>query len=207
MKIKFLTIIAVALSFGLALDANAQGRGRGGGGNGGGGRPAGVGSPSGVGGGGGVNHGLGTASSSSNGRSDDGLGNASTRSNGRSDTGLDRARLASINAKRMDDNELNRYRGLSRKLGTTPKDMRARYQAALLANPDLTYGNFVAANVIADNLHSRFPNVTADSILAGLANGDSIGETLRGLRLTKEQTKIAQRDAEDKINAAKRRNR
>jgi hypothetical protein len=107
----------------------------------------------------------------------------------------------------MSDTELNRYRGLSKKLGTTPEDMRARYQAALLANPNLNYGNFVAANVIADNLGGRFPNVTSSNILAGLANGDSIGETLRNLRMTKEQAKIAQRDAEDKINAAKRRNR
>lgn len=111
-----------------------------------------------------------------------------------------------MNANRMSDNELNRYRGLSRKLGTTPEEMRARYQAALVLNPDLNYGNFVAANVIADNLSGRFPNVTATNILAGLASGDSIGETLRNLRLTKEQAKIAQRDAEDKINAAKRRN-
>jgi hypothetical protein len=107
----------------------------------------------------------------------------------------------------MSDTELNRYRGLSKKLGTTPEDMRARYQAALLANPNLSYGNFVAANVIADNLGGRFPNVTSSNILAGLANGDSIGETLRNLRMTKEQAKIAQRDAEDKIDAAKRRNR
>src|SRR5215203_4055948 len=196
MKSRFLAILAAAVLFAAAADTNAQGRGRGGGGGngGGGGRPATAGSPS---GGGGVNHGLGTSSTSSNGRSDTGLGNASTRSNGRSSEGLDRARLASMNANKMSDNDLNRYRGLSRKLGTTPEEMRARYQAALLANPDLNYGNFVAANVIADNLNSRFPNVTSTNILAGLANGDSIGETLRNLRLSKEQAKIAQRDAED----------
>jgi len=199
MRIRLLAIFAAALLLCVATDTYAQGRGRGGGG----GRPATAGPPAGS----GADRGLGNASNHSGGRSDDGLGNASTRSDGRSDAGLDRARLASINAKRMSDNELNRYRGLSKKLGTTPEVMRARYQAALLANPDLTYGNFVAANVIADNLHSRFPNVTSTNILAGLANGDSIGQTLRNLRLTKEQTKIAQRDAEDKINAAKRRNR
>jgi hypothetical protein len=198
MKLKILGIFAVALLFVAASDIYAQGRGRGGGRAGSGGPPPGA--------GGGVNHGLGTAGSSSNGRSNDGLGNASTKSNGRSDSALDRARLASMNANRMSDNELNRYRGLSRKLGTTPEEMRARYQAALVLNPDLNYGNFVAANVIADNLSGRFPNVTATNILAGLASGDSIGETLRNLRLTKEQAKIAQRDAEDKINAAKRRN-
>jgi hypothetical protein len=120
---------------------------------------------------------------------------------------LDRARAARDNANRISDTELNRYRGLSRKLGTTPEDMRARYEAALLANPDLNYGNFVAAHVIADNLSGRFPGVTSGNILAGLADGNSIGKTLRNLRLTKEQAKIAERDAEDRINAAKRRNR
>ncbi len=84
--------------------------------------------------------------------------------------------------------------------------MRARYEAALINNPDLTFGNFAAAHVIADNLNGRFPNVTASAILARLESGDSIGEALRDLRLTKEQSKIAQRDAEDRINAAKRRN-
>ena len=200
MKIKILGLFVVTLLLFAATDIYAQGRGRGGGG----GRAGSGGPPSGV--GGGVNHGLGTAGSNSNGRSNDGLGNASTKSNGRSDSGLDRARLASMNANKMSDNELNRYRGLSRKLGTTPEEMRARYQAALVLNPNLNYGNFVAANVIADNLSGRFPNVTSTNILAGLARGDSIGETLRDLRLTKEQAKIAQRDAEDKINAAKRRN-
>ena len=201
MKFRILAILAVAMLLGVATDTYGQGRGRGGGG----GRPAGVGGghPSGV----GVDRGIGNASRRSGGRSDDGLGNASTRSNGRSDNGLNRARLARDNANRMSDTELNRYRGLSKKLGTTPEDMRARYEAALLANPDLNYGNFVAAHVIADNLNARFPNVTSTNILAGLASGDSIGETLRNLRLTKEQSKIAQRDAEDKINAAKKRNR
>jgi len=112
----------------------------------------------------GVDRGLGNASSRSSGRSDAGLGNASSRSNGRSDAGIDRARLARDNANRMSDTELNRFRGLSKKLGTTPSEMRARYQSALLANPDLTFGNFVAANVIADNLHSRVPAVTSSAI-------------------------------------------
>src|ERR1043166_930835 len=130
----------------------------------------------------GVDRGLGSASSHSGGRSDSGLGRASTNSNGRSDAGIDRARLARAKANSMSDHELNRYRGLSRKLGTTPEQMRAAYQAALLANPDLTYGQFVAANVIPDTLNGRFPAITSTAILAGLANGDSIGSTLHHLR-------------------------
>jgi hypothetical protein len=206
MKISLLTVFAVALMFCVAANSYGQGHGRGGGGGngnvGGGGHPAG-GPPSGV----GVDRGLGSASIHSNGRSDTGLGNASTRSNARSDAGLDRARMARENANRISDTELNRYRGLSRRLGTSPNKMRAIYQQALLSNPNLTYGNFVAANVIADNMNARFPNVTATNILGGLANGDSLGQTLRNLRLTKEQSKIALRDAEDAIDAAKKRNR
>jgi hypothetical protein len=187
--------------FALGSIAFAQGRG---GGNGGG-RPTGVGGgpPAGV----GVDRGLGTASTRSDGRSDMGLGRASTNSNGRSDAGLDRARLARANANRMSDTELNRYRGLSKKLGTTPEQMRAAYQAALLANPDLTYGQFVAANVVADNLHSRFPSITSSAILAGLANGDSFGRTLQNLGLSHDQAKTAQRTADDEIKAAKERNK
>lgn len=207
MRIKLLAVFAAMLTLCVAMDGYGQGRGRGGGGGngnaGGGGRSAGGGPPAGV----GVDRGLGNASIHSNGRSDGGLSNASTRSNGRSDAGIDRARLARENANRMTDTELNRYRGLSRRLGTTPEEMRAVYQKALASNPNLTYGNFVAAHVIADNMSARFPDVTAGNILGRLANGDSLGETLRNLRLTKEQSKIAMRDAEDAINAAKKRNR
>lgn len=197
----FVTLLLLAMSS-LAL---AQGRGNGGGRPGGGGSPGGGmgGPPPGV----GVDRGLGTASNRSGGRSDDGLNNASTNSNGRSMTGIERARLASANANRMSDTDLNRYRGLSKKLGSTPEQMRAAYQAALMANPDLTFGQFVAANVVADNLNARFPMVTSSAILAGLANGDSIGQTLRHLGLTKDQSKTAQETADDQIKSAKRRNK
>ena len=191
---------AIAMVFCVAADSYAQGRGRGGGG----GRPATAGQPS---GGSGVDRGLGNAGSRSSGRSDNGLGNASTRSDGRSDDGLDRARAGRNNAASMSDNELNRYRGLSRKLGTTPEEMRARYQAALAANPDLKYGQFVAANVVADNLSGRYPAITSSAILSGLQSGDSLGETLRNLGLGKEAAKAAEHDAERKIKEAKNRNR
>src|SRR5580765_4084751 len=205
MKFRTLTTWAVLafallLSFGLASDTFAQGRG---GGNGGG-RPANPGPPTGN---PGVDRGLGNASTNSMGRSDDGFGNAATRSNGRSTTGIDRARLASANAAAVSDNELNRFRGVSKKVGLTPTQMRSNYQAALLANPDLTFGQFVSANVVADNLHSRFPSITSSAILAGLANGDSLGKTLHNLGLSKDQAKDAQRNADDEIKAAKDRNK
>ena len=206
--------LVLAFLFCAAADSNVFGQGRGGG------RPAGVGGgpPSGVGGGRpsgigqpnigpGVDRGLGTASSRSNGRSDAGLGNASTRSHGRSDAGLDRARAARDKANHLSDNDLNRYRGLSKKLGTTPEEMRARYQAALMANPNLTYGQFVAANVIADNMSGRRPGITSGAILSGLANGDSIGQTLQNLGISKNDSKAAEKDAERRIDGAKKKNK
>ena len=195
-------VLLAFILFAAIIGTFAQGRG--------GGRPSNPGPPPGMGGppaGVGVDRGLGTASSRSDGRSDIGLGRASTNSNGRSDNGIDRARMARDNANAMSDNELNRYRGISKKVGSTPEQMRAAYQAALIANPNLTFGQFVAANVIADNLHSRFPSITSSAILAGLANGDSIGQTLRNLGLSKQQSKDAQQVADDQIKSAKNRNK
>ena len=180
-----------------ASDVFAQGRGNGGG------RPATAGRPAGV----GVDRGIGNASTRSSGRSDSGLTNADLRSNGRSTNGLDRARLARANANAVSDTELNRYRGLSRKLGITPEEMRAKYEAALLADPDLNYGQFVAAHVVADNHGGRFPDITADAILAGYQNGDRLGRILRNLGMTKDQAKIMEQDAKMKMDNAKRRNR
>ncbi len=198
---KFTIAAGLTLAFlivsGVGSATFAQGRG-----NGGGGRPSGAGQPSGN---PGVDRGLGNATTRSNGRSDTGLGNASSNSNGRSDNGIDRARAGRNNAASLSDTDLNRYRGLSRKLGTTPEEMRSRYAAALAINPDLKYGQFVAANVIADNLNGRNPLVTSSAILSGLANGDSIGQTLHSLGLSKDNAKAAEKEAKQKIKAAKNR--
>jgi hypothetical protein len=197
----FLLFILVLV---LATGAFAQGRGRGGGV--GGGRGSGGGPPSGAGGppsGVGVDRGLGNASSRSGGRSDDGLGNASTKSNGRSDDGLDRARKASSNMRRADD-DLRDHPGLPNALHTNANDLRAGYQAALATNPDLTFGNYVAATRLGQNLNRRFPNVTRDAILSGLASGRSIGQTLQDLGLSSDESKQARKQAENEIKAARK---
>jgi hypothetical protein len=181
----------------LATGAFAQGRGRGGGGGGGGSH--GGGPPAGV----GADRGLGNASTRSGGRSDDGLSNASTRSNGRSDAGLERARHASSNLRHADD-DLRDHPGVTRALHTTANDLRSGYQAALATNPDLTFGNYVAATRLSQNLHSRFPNVTRDAILSGLASGRSIGQTLQDLGLSDRESKDARKRAEEEIKAARK---
>ena len=190
----------------LATDAFAQGRGRGGGA--GGGRGSGGGSSSNRGGpptGTGVDRGLGNASERSGGRSDDGLNNASTKSKGRSDDGHERARRASSNLRRADD-DLRDHPRLPRALHTNANDLRAGYQAALAVNPDLSFGNYVAATRVSQNLNSRFPNVTRDAILNGMASGRSLGQTLQDLGLNERESKEARKRADAEIKAARKNN-
>ena len=191
------TLALCALVLLVATGAFAQGRGRGGGGGRGSGSAGGP--PPGV----GVDRGLGNASSRSGGRSDDGLGNASTKSNGRSDTGQERARRASSNMRRADD-DLRDHPGVPRALHTNANDLRAGYQAALATNPDLTFGNYVAATRLSQNLGSRFPNITRDAILNGLASGRSLGGTLQDLGLSERESKDARKQVDAEIKAARK---
>jgi len=189
------------LSFGLVslfilgacINADAQGRGRGGGGG-----------NSGMGGrGGGVGGGLGNASDRSNGRSDRGIGNASDKSGGRSDDGLDRARAANENAKQA-DKELRDHPGMANGMNMSANQLRDGYQTALKTNPNLKFGQYVAANRIAKNLGRRNPNITTNAILQGLASGKSIGQTLQGLGMSSKEAKDAEKMADQEIKESKR---
>jgi hypothetical protein len=188
--------------FALSLTTAAFGQGRGGGAGGGrgsgGGAGHGGGPPAGV----GVDRGLGSASGHSNGRSDDGLGTASDRSNGRSDAGFDRARLAADN-RRNADRELREHPAIADAVHLNANDLRSGYQAALATNPDLKFGQYVAATRLAQNLGTRFPGITRDAILTGLANGDSLGRTLRNLGLSSDEADMAKKQAEREIKQAK----
>ena len=186
----------------VAVSAAAQGKGRGGGvggGRGSGGGGVGGGPPSGV----GVDRGLGNASERSGGRSDDGLENASMRSNGRSDAGLERARMRQDNMRRANQ-DLNDHPGVPHTLHVSANSLRNGYQAALVGNPNLTFGHYVAATRLAQNLGSRFPNVTRDNILAGLASGRSFGRTLQDLGLSEREAKAAKKRAEEEIKQARK---
>ncbi|HEU4769873.1 MAG TPA: hypothetical protein VFS77_21080 [Pyrinomonadaceae bacterium] len=188
----------------LATGAFAQGKGKGGGGGSGGGRGSGG---SGNGGGpptgGGVDRGLGNASEKSKGRSDDGLNNASTKSNGRSDAGLERARRASSNLRRADD-DLRDHPGIPRTLRTNANDLRAGYQAALQTNSDLSFGNYVSATRLSQNLGSRNPNITRGAILNGLAAGRSLGQTLQDLGMHERDSKEARKQVERELKEARK---
>jgi hypothetical protein len=195
-----LPALVMAFAFAIAMNPNvaAQGKGRGGGAAGGRGASPG-GPPSGV----GVDRGLGRSSDASAGRSDDGRDNASTRSNGRSETGLERARIASQNLHDA-DNDLRHHPNIASDMHVNANDLRAGYQAALVTNPNLTFGNYVAATRLAQNLGGRFPAITRAAILAGLANGDSIGKTLRNLGLSSDEANGAKKRVDMQIKDSKR---
>lgn len=198
MTLRFFLTLAITVTFAFALTANASAQGKGQGG--GGGRGA---SPGGPPSGAGVDRGLGRSSDASMGRSDEGRGNASDRSNGRSDAGLERARIASQNLHDA-DNDLRHHPNIASDMHVNANDLRAGYQAALTTNPNLTFGNYVAATRLAQNLGGRFPAITRDAILAGLANGDSIGKTLHNLGLTSDEAKAAKKRVDMQIKDSKR---
>jgi hypothetical protein len=186
------TALLCLLAFGMSTSVAAQGRGGGGGGRGGsGGGGMGGGRPTGV----GVDRGIGTASERSGGRSDAGRSRASENSNGRSDEGLARARAARDNSQRG-DKELRRNPQIADALNRKPEQLRRDYEAALADNPNLKFGQFVAANMLARNLGANNPRVTTTAILDGLADGDSIGQTLQNLGVSKQEARDAARRLE-----------
>jgi len=192
-------LLALMLSTGVFAQGRGHGGGVGGGrGSGGGGGSAGT-PPSGI----GVDRGLGNASERSGGRSDKGLGNASEKSKGRSDAGLDRARVASSNLRQADE-DLADHPGVPHALHMSANSLRSGYQAALATNPDLKFGQYVAATRLAQNLGTRFPNITRNAILAGLASGRSIGQTLHDLGLSDHETSDAKKRADKEIKQARK---
>src|SRR5205807_5518399 len=189
----FVSIVFITAN---ATTAAAQGKSRGAGGQG----ASPVGPPSGT----GVGRGIGSSSDNSVGRADTGRGTASDRSNGRSDAGLDRARTASDNLHAA-DNDLQRHPNLASDMHLSANGLRAGYQSALTANPNLTFGQYVAATRLAHNLGANNPNITRDAILAGLAAGHSIGRTWQDLGLSKDRAKTASKQVDTEIKQSRRR--
>ncbi len=96
------------------------------------------------------------------------------------------------------------FRGISSKLNTTPEALETAYKTAVAANPKLTRGQFIAANVLAQNLGSKDPSITTQAILDGLKSGKSIGKTLQGLGLSAKDADKAQDEANSEIRRAGR---
>jgi hypothetical protein len=122
---------------------------------------------------------------------------------GRSDSGLNRARAASENMRKADE-EIRRNPGITKGMNMSANQLRSGYQNALATNPDLEFGQYVAANRIARNLGPRNPDVTSDAILRGLAGGKSIGQRLQELGLSSREAKDAVATADREIKESKR---
>jgi len=100
---------------------------------------------------------------------------------------------------------LKSFRGIAAKLNTTPEALQNAFENARVANPKLSRGNFIAANVLADNLGARHPNITTQAILSGLQSGKSVGQTLQSLGLSASEAKQARRAANHDTQVANRR--
>lgn len=94
------------------------------------------------------------------------------------------------------------FKGIAAKLGTTPDALESAYTAAKQANPKLTRGQFIAANVLAKNLGDKNSAITTQAILDGLQSGKSIGQTLQGLGMGAADADKAQDAANREIRAA-----
>jgi hypothetical protein len=94
--------------------------------------------------------------------------------------------------------------GIARTLHVNANALRGQYQAALATNPHLKFGQFVAATRLAQNLGRRFPNITRAAILAGLADGKSIGRTLQDLGLNGHEANEAKNQVEREIKRGKK---
>src|SRR5881296_3520236 len=92
------------------------------------------------------------------------------------------------------------FRGIAAKLNTTPEAMQTAYEQAKSANPKLTRGQFIAANMLGHNLSDK--GITTDQILAGRAGGKSIGQTLHSLGLSDQEAKAAEKAANRDVKEA-----
>src|SRR5256712_11860022 len=95
---------------------------------------------------------------------------------------------------------LKSFRGIAAKLNTTPEAMQTAYEQAKSADPKLTRGQFIAANMLGHNLSDK--GITTDKILAGLAGGKSIGQTLHSLGLNDQEAKAAEKAAHRDVKEA-----
>ena len=78
-----------------------------------------------------------------------------------------------------------RFKGLSKKTGISEGALRSRYELERRLNPDLTYGQFVAAHMISRNHRG----ISSGDILDGLRSGRSIGQVLNNKGWDKEKIK------------------
>ena len=98
--------------------------------------------------------------------------------------------------------EQKSFAAIAEKLNTTPDALKSEYDAARQANPKLTHGQFIAANLLAQHLGSKNPSITTQAVLEGLGSGKTLGQTLESFGLSPTEAKQAQRTASREIQEA-----
>lgn len=88
-------------------------------------------------------------------------------------------------------NNSRRFKGLSKKTGLSEDTLRARFEVERQLNPDLTYGQFVAAHMLS----RKNRGISTGDILGGLRDGRSIGQILNNKgwdkgKINKERKRI-----------------
>lgn len=76
-----------------------------------------------------------------------------------------------------------RFNGLAKKIGMSPERAQDWYERERYLNPRLTFGQFVAANMIARKHSDRYPRLTAKAILIRMRDGESLGQAVKSLGL------------------------
>ena len=129
---------------------------------------------------------------------------ADSTANSRATEAIRRERAARENQREAEE-ELRRYPALAERLSLTPEEAHAFYQEALAANPELRFGQFVAAHRLAHHLHARHPNLTPAAILSGLAQGKNMGRTLQDLGVNSQESRAARQTVEREIRESRQR--
>ncbi|HKC47581.1 MAG TPA: hypothetical protein VKB63_08275 [Gemmatimonadales bacterium] len=110
----------------------------------------------------------------------------------------------SSSSSRASTPKVTSFRGIAPKLNTTPDALESSYKTAVGANRRLTRGQFIQANVLAQDLGATNPSITTEAILDGLKSGKSIGKTLQSLGLSAKDADKAQEAANSEIRRAGR---
>ena len=98
--------------------------------------------------------------------------------------------------------QVKSFNGIAQKLGTTPAALQQAYAAASAANPKLTRGEFIAANVAAHNLGEKNPAITTQALLDGLKSGKSLGQAIHALGPSAKEAAQAEQAAEKEAKEA-----
>lgn len=115
-----------------------------------------------------------------------------------------RAAADSSAAERRKAANVRGFRGVATRLNTTPEALENAYERDRDANPRLSRGNFIAANVLGDNLRGQHPNITTPAILSGLQRGESVRQTLQRLGLSASDAKQARQAADCEADEAEK---